>query len=258
MNMTNEELAPVNEKPTIAIIGDPGAGKTRLASLYPDAYFLDAEGGAASAVPPERRKSFEIGKTLLQELKVNLAHLIALKYENKRILLDGMPIGAVVIDSLDAIQQVYKYENLLEGGTKIWREPRQMWGKLLDDMIPLVFLTKKLKVPTIWIAHVKTEDPVYNYEQLRKPGWRGIAAQGALEDQIMRWFDYVLHLYVEEDYKRTCITQPTIYRDYKITAKDRHYTFSSLGKNRFPIAVDDATGFPVTKVLQVIYDRHVY
>jgi hypothetical protein len=199
------DLTPVNEKPTIAIIGDPGAGKTRLATLYPDVYFLDAEGGAGSAVPPERRKGFEIGPQLLAEIKTQIAYLKTLPYKDRRILLDGMPIGAVVIDSLDAIQQVYKYESLLEEGKKTWREPRQMWGKLLDDMIPLVYMAKKLPVPTIWIGHVKVEEPVYNYEQLRKPGWRGIAAQGALEDQIMRWFDYVLHLYVEKDFKRTCI-----------------------------------------------------
>lgn len=253
-----KDLPPVNEIPTIAIIGDPGAGKTRLATLYPDVYFLDAEGGAGSAVPPERRKGFAIGPNLLSEIKTQLAYLKTLPYKDKRITINDMPVGAVVIDSLDAIQQVYKYETLLEEGRKNWKEPRQMWGKLLDDMIPLVYMAKKLPIPTIWIAHVKSEEPVYNYDQLRKPGWRGIAAQGALEEQILRWFDYVLHLYIEKDFKRTCICQPTVYNDYHITAKDRHYTFKMIGKTLFSIGVNEETGFPISKVMQVIYDRHVY
>lgn len=253
--MTENELSPVQEKPTICIVGDPGAGKTRLASLWPNAYFLDAEGGAASAVSPEYRSSFEVGPNLLGELTKVVNAFTNCPYQDKRILYKDQPIGALVIDSLDAIQQVHKYTNLM---TKAWKEPRQMWGKLLDDIMPFVYLTRKLPIPIIWIAHVHIEEPVYQYENLRKPGFRGIATQGALEDQIKRWFDYILHIVVEEDYKRVCIVQPTVYKDYRISAaKDRHNTFQFLGRNYFSLAVDEH-GFPVTKAMETIYNRHVY
>jgi hypothetical protein len=97
-----------------------------------------------------------------------------------------------------------------------------------------------------------------NYDDVKKKGWRGIAAQGSLEEQILRWFDYALHIFIEEDYQRRVITQPTIYNNYRITAKDRHYTFRLLGKGNFPLQFDEETGFSKTQCLQVIYDRHIY
>ncbi|MDD1750454.1 MAG: ATP-binding protein [Methanothrix sp.] len=253
-------LEPVYEKPTLCIVGDPGAGKTRLASLWPDPYFLDTEGGAGSAVPKERRVGFDVSGDMVAQVKKKVQELAALPYHDRRIFLNDMPIGGVVIDTLDAAQQVHKYMSLLKGGTYSFREPRQMWGKLLDDFILLVFETKKIPVPVIWVAHAKIEEPIYDIDGgIKRNGWRGIAVQGSIEEQIVRWFDYCLHIIIEEDFARKCLTQPTIYKGYRIlSAKDRHDTFKTIGKRSFTISVDEATGFPVTQALQVIYDRHIY
>lgn len=256
--MAETKNKTLNGIPTICIVGDPGAGKTRLAALYPDALCLDIEKGGASAFRDTHRYAYEIGPDLLRVLRADIKKFIALPYKDKRYDFKGIPVGALVIDSLDALQQVYKVETLLQGGTKYYREPRQMWGKLLDDLIPLVFDTKKLKVPVIWVAHVKSYDPIFENGVLKSPGWRGIATQGAIAEQIMRWFDYCLHIYVEQDSRRKCFVQPTIYDHYRLhAAKDRHNVFTSIGKGSFIIEADE-NGFPKSNAMQLIYETHTY
>ncbi len=243
--------------PTICICGDPGAGKTRLASRWEDAYILDIEGGGGSAFRDSYRTVYDIGPQLLAQVRDSVKKILELPYADHAYLKpSGKRVCAVVLDSLDALQQVYKVETLLKGGTFVFREPRQMWGKLLDDMMPLVYDTKKLKVPVIWIAHVKTVDPIFEGSMVKHYGWRGIATQGAIAEQIMRWFDYCFHIYVEANYTRKVFVQPTIYDNYRLhAAKDRHSIYA--GRTSFVVDVDK-DGFPKTTLLKEIEDAHEY
>jgi hypothetical protein len=47
-------------------------------------------------------------------------------------------------------------------------------------------------------------------------------------------------------------------RVWRMTAKDRHYNFRTVGTNTSLIAVNEEPGFLVSKVLQFSYDRQVY
>jgi len=249
-------MEKLHSKPLIGIVGDPGAGKTRLAATAPFPYFLDTEGGAASAVPAERIKRFNTDASILPDLKTELTRLKGLKYDPKERVIDiDFPVGCVVIDTLDAVQQVYKYTVLKPmnwGGNAM-----AMWGRLLDDLVPIIYLIKSLPVPVIVVTHSHSVEPLYKGDNLRRAGWKGLAFQGQLEDQIMRWFDYVLHLMVIEEGERICYTQPTTVQDYKITAKDRHGLYRSLGKLFFPIKADK-DGYPETKAITTIFDSHVW
>lgn len=251
-------MEEMNSKPLIGICGSPGAGKTRLAATAPEPYFLDVEDGASSAVPKERIKVFETDKNIISSLSTQLVALKACKYfpKDRRLDVNGVSVMSVVVDSLDAVQQIHKYMVLGEE-FKQW-DQRKAWGKLLDAMVPVVFLMKSLPVPVIVVAHVHTSEPTYNSDNtVRKYGWKGLAFQGQLEDQIMRWFSYVLHLMVVEEGKRRCYTQETFVQDYRITAKDRHNLFKTLGsgKNHFMVTADE-NGYPQTKAIATIFEQH--
>ena len=117
---------------------------------------------------------------------------------------------------------------------------------LLDGIMPIILEGKKLPIPQVYLAHVKIEDPLYETNgEPKKPGYRAIAAQGSHEDQMKRWFDHILHIMVSEDQKHTIFIQPTIYKNYRITAKDRHQTFASLGNGRFTLMLGK-NGYPDT------------
>lgn len=246
--------------PTICILGDAGAGKTRLSATFPDAFLLDLEEGGGSAYDNDHRTIFRISSEMLRYLNATLDDMHNCTYENKRLVWGKIPVGAVVIDSIDALQQVHKYMSLNPDNPKYKYNPRGLWGDLLDDLTLLVFKVKALPVPTIFIAHNKIVEPVLdNAGNFKKDGFKALATQGSIEEQMKRWFDYILHLTVVEENKRICFTQPTIYQHYKITAKDRHNLFKTLldGKESFPVAVDE-NGYPVTKAMTTIYESHIY
>jgi hypothetical protein len=274
-------IEPVPSKPNIIIIGDPGAGKTRLAAICPHPLFIDYENGAASAVPPERRIYLEIGKPMLEITRSLLAMLITMPYKDKHLTVktaaikslvpaydpmgkEEIKVGCIVFDSIDALQAITKQYGILEHKkfNPAYQIAAQMgqenWGTLLDVMQRIVFDCQKLKIPMVMIAHVKVVEPIFNSDgTVKGQGSRNFSAQGSIEDQIKRWFDYILHLYVDENEKRTLLTQPTIYHNYRIVAKDRHAIFKQLMHTQFPIEADKK-GFPATKAMAAIFDNHKY
>lgn len=241
-------------KPLIGIVGGPGIGKTRLSATAPDGFCLDIEDGAASAFPPNRVQKFEVNENILVQLNDHLTAFKSLPYDKETRTLDkqGLPVKYVTVDSLDAIQQIHKYMKLKNEFSAY--DARAAWGKLLDAMVPTVYLMQSVPVPVVVISHVHSVEPVYKGENVRKYGWKGLAFQGQLEDQIMRWFSYVLHLTMGEDGKRKCYTQPVIYQDYVLSAKDRNGLFP---RTSFEIKADE-NGYPETKAITTIFERHTW
>lgn len=262
---TNTLRKTIDQVPTICIIGDSGAGKTSLASTWPNAYCVDLEGGGGLVYDRDHRVNIDIGPTMLSDTKRILSEILKCKYDPAAQCYDynGVAVGAVVLDSQDALQQVTKTETIQGrktpyGNNLTARMETQDWGTLLDVMLPIVYLLKKMRVPQIVVSHIKVTKPVYarDGETLRTPGRREFAAQGQYEDQAKRWFDYILHLRLNADGTREIFHQPCIYEDYEITAKDRYRAFQGK-KNPANIPANDF-GYPTVNILKLIHDIHVY
>lgn len=215
---------------------------TRLSATFPDPLFLDLENGAATA----RREGVN---RILIPTDANAAsnvlsiinRLASLPVQDGRILFkpegadQAVPVATLVIDSLDALQQSIKMFRILRGRTKM---ELQDWDMLLNELQPLVLAWNALPIHVVVVAHSKREEG-----EEGRPGDMNFSVQGSLKAQIPRWFDYILHIAAGADGKRYVVTQPTISRGYRYTAKDRHGRLKELGKNGI-IELESEDGYP--------------
>lgn len=215
----------------VCIMGEPGAGKTRLAATFPDPLWIDLENGAGSArkegvnriVVPTDAQAPTTALALLNKLASLPPTDGRVPFRPADAPAD-LPVATLVIDSLDALQQAIKAFRILKGRVKMELHD---WDALLNELMPLVLAWNSLPINVVVIAHTKREES----KRENTPGDMGFGVQGALKAQVPRWFDYILHIATGADGKRFVVTQPMIARGYRYVAKDRHDKLSKLGKN---------------------------
>jgi hypothetical protein len=216
-------------------------------ATFPDPLIIDAEMGAGSAVDSERRLIVPLDSDTLAVTRKIINDLLHCEYKDRRIHYkkqggEELLIGSVILDTIDGIQQPLKYK-LLAGRDKMQRDD---WGRLLDKIMPLIFEMKKLPVFVLIGSHSKVVDPAQE-----QAGSRGFAAQGALADQMPRWFDHIIHLIATDDSRRLAFVQPTIYQKYRVIAKDRHGVFFQANKpNQFEVPAKK--GFPSDEIAKIV------
>ncbi len=233
------------------ILGDPGAGKTRLAATLPDPLFLDLENGAGTArkggvnriVIPTDAQAASAALAIINRLAAlpGVDAVIRFKPDGSAA---ELPVGTLVIDSIDAIQQSIKMFRILKGRTKM---EIQDWDTLLNELLPLVLAWNSLPVNVVVIAHTRREES----KKEGSPGDMGFGVQGSLKAQIPRWFDYILHIATGADGKRFVVTQPTIARGYRYIAKDRHNKLAPVAKNGI-IELPAVDGYPDDEIARLV------
>jgi hypothetical protein len=235
----------------VCIMGEPGAGKTRLAATFPAPFFIDLENGANSARPGGvNRINVETDQGAIGSVRSVIQRLGQSEFDaSKRRLMfqpapdvEPLPVGTLVIDSIDAIQQTVKMFRILRGRTKMKLED---WDTLLNEMQPMALEWGALPIHVVVVAHTKRTE--------KEEGISGMdfSVQGSLRSHMPRWFDYILHIATEADSKRTLITQPTIYREHRYTAKDRHgHLTAALQGNVVSIYSED--GWPTNAIARMI------
>lgn len=230
------------------ILGRPGVGKTRLAGTFPDAFFLDTEGGARTAYPGVvKRQIVKPDAGVLSTVRTAVDKLGKLRFENGALWgTDGNPIRTVAVDTIDAIQQaVIDFKILRQTRVKMERGD---WGVLITMIRPLNMLLQSLPVNVVVVGHTKTRDG-----EDKRVGVMDLAVQGALKDQMPRWYDCILHICERPDSKRIVFTQPTIKYGARWLAKDRHRVLSSIadreGVIRLPV---NENGYPSPAIAQAI------
>lgn len=220
--MTEPKL--IQEKADLCFLGNPGVGKTRLASTFPNPFFIDIELGAGSAVESDRRMAIPPTGDALAGLKNVISGLKRSPYKDGIITLERaggkkVDVAWLVIDSIDGLQDSFKYNNLMTGKDRM-TDP--MWGLLLDKLYPIFMELKALPIGTITVAQARTFD---TREGQDGPSRVTFSAQGQLAQKMPRWFDYIFHIAARGNGTRYAMTQPTERGGYFFTAKDRHDTF---------------------------------
>jgi hypothetical protein len=239
----------------VLILGRPGVGKTRFAGTFPNPYFLDLEEGAATAhpgtvlravLPLDDRQILAKTKAFIRKVGKCPARDGGLVIEK-----DGGEhvVRTLVVDSVDALQQaVMDFQILREGKFKMERGD---WGTLLNAMRPVNMLLRSLPIHVVVTAHTKTRDGEQN-----RPGVMDLAVQGALRDQMPRWYDAILHIGEKEEGKRFVVCQPTIFNRSRWLAKDRHDALRPLwdtgSKPKPVISLPAPEGWPTREIAEVL------
>lgn len=159
------------------IAGDPGAGKTRISSTFPNPFYANVEGGLMSVadrqVPYTDITSSEDLNALLQVLR---------QTPKARENVLKVPVSTVIIDTLDAVQK------LLIDERKRNEKKESMaiadWGWLGDQLRMIVRNYRNLDLNVIFTCHLKTVEDSESGQTFVKP-----ALQGAMGDEIAAYVD---------------------------------------------------------------------
>lgn len=211
------------------IVGEPGAGKTRTASTWPNVLYANAEGGLLSVRDRDVR-SVDISSTNdLDELRAMLAQTPEVRAQ----MLRG-PVDTVVIDTVDEVARIIIRERL-EAEKHETMEMRD-WGYLGDTLRSFVRGYRNLELNVLFLVHVKGQEDSATGRLIYKP-----SIQGAMGDELAAYVDEAVLLVArpasdpktgERTIKRYMQTFPDIQHEF---LKDR----SGKLPMEFPINFDD-------------------
>jgi hypothetical protein len=154
------------------IAGDPGAGKTRISSTFPHAFYANADAGMMSVA--DRAVPF-VDVTSSEDLTLLLNGLRQPPKMRQQIL--GVPVQTIVIDTLDAVQKI-----LIDERKRSEKKDSMSiadWGWLGDQMRTYVKNFRNLEMNVIFTVHLKTESDAETGQTFIRP-----ALQGAMGDEI--------------------------------------------------------------------------
>ena len=159
------------------IAGDPGSGKTRIASTFPNAFYANADAGMMSVV--DRQVPFvDIDST---ETLTQLLQALRQTPKQRQAIL-GAPVSTIVVDTLDSIQKILIEERKRE--QKKESLAISDWGWLGDQLRVLIRNFRNLDMNVIFTVHLKSVEDGDTGQTFIKPG-----LQGAMGDEIPAYVD---------------------------------------------------------------------
>jgi hypothetical protein len=206
----------------ILILGDSGGGKTKLASEMPGAFFFDVEGGAHHTgcdrvTFPKEAGSYNLILSGLEEIARLEQQEDGLLHWKPRGAPKECAIGTVVIDSLDALQEIV--------GMTITKRGMQYWGEMLKKMQEVANKALCCNCHVVFVAHTGQRSSLSDTEkQQQKPDVprMNLDLGGKIRNRLPSWVDLALHVVVELDGTRKVLTKPQIIDGRSFYAKDRY------------------------------------
>lgn len=228
----------------VLLLGDSGAGKTRLAATAPSPLFIDsdlgAEGIGVNRVIPE---TWEDLLAIVNELKASK------RLPGYGLMFRDMEVKTLVLDTVDSMQELCRrsHEDMI-GKPKM---KQQFYGKLLDEMLHyLVWPVRDLPCDVVFICHsAEKQLDAVEAEQVEKKGASilpetTLALEGSLRKRMLALFDNIFHLINLQDGSKKVLTTSAQYEGRYLIAKDRRWVFGgkpiSLGFDKDGNVVSEA------------------
>lgn len=161
----------------LLLCGEPGAGKTRMSSTFPDVFIADAEGGLMSVADRQTAHISVESTEQLNELRRALSQPPAVR---ERQL--GCPVQTICIDTLDWVQRLLVAERLAD--QKKDAMAIADWGWLGDQLRAFVRAYRNLDMHVVFTCHVRSVEDSESGATYVKP-----ALQGAMQDEIAQYVD---------------------------------------------------------------------
>jgi hypothetical protein len=162
------------------VCGDPGAGKTRSSSTWPNPLLASINANLMSIADRQvPYVSIHTSADLLQ-----LRHTLDNPPEVRAELI-GKPVDTLVIDTIDHFQQILAHERKRDEKKDVLSASD--WGWLGDEMRAVLRGMRNLPLHVVMLCHLKlTEDMESNRVYLRP------SLQGAVGDEIAGYVDVAL------------------------------------------------------------------
>lgn len=162
------------------VVGDPGTGKTRTASTWPDVLYANCEGGLMSVAD---RHAAHVDIDSAAQVKELLGVLGQSTDVRDKML--GVPVQTVVIDTLDEIARMLIQQRLSDERKESFAMAD--WGWLGDQLRFIVRTVRNLDMNVIINVHVKSQEDSETGRTYFKP-----AIQGAMSDELAAYVDLAL------------------------------------------------------------------
>lgn len=164
------------------LVGNTGAGKTRMSSTAPNVLYLNAEGGMMSV---RDRQPAVIDITTVSAL---LEAKMALDQEpSVREQLIGFPVQTVVVDTIDEVSRILMRERV--ESQKKESPAIADWGWLGDQMRGILRGFRNLDLNLILCCHVRSSEDSESGRTVYNP-----AIQGAMGEEIAGYVDLAVLL----------------------------------------------------------------
>lgn len=161
----------------LLLAGDPGSGKTRLSSTFPNVFYANADAGMMSVV--DRQVPFvDVDST--ETLTQLLMALRQTPKQRQQIL--GAPVSTVVLDTVDSIQKILIEERKRE--QKKDALAISDWGWLGDQLRVLIRNFRNLDMNVVFTVHLKAVEDSETGQTFIKPG-----LQGQMGDELAAYMD---------------------------------------------------------------------
>lgn len=134
----------------LLVCGNQGAGKTLMASTFPDPFFASTEAGLLSL--QARRKPYHEVRAA-KEMDEIIAAIRQPKDIREKLL--GAPVETLVIDTVDAFQKLLKRERMAAKNSDNFQ--RDDWGWLGDTMKSYLKAWMSLDVNLVITCHLGSE-----------------------------------------------------------------------------------------------------
>jgi hypothetical protein len=162
------------------ICGDPGAGKTRSSSTWPNPLIASVNANLMSVADRQVPYAAITSSADLLQLR----HMLDNPPERRAELI-GRPVDTLIVDTIDHFQQILAAERRRD--EKKDTLAGADWGWLGDEMRSIVRGLRNLPLHVVLLCHLKvTEDQETNRVMVRP------SLQGAMGDEIAGYVDVAL------------------------------------------------------------------
>lgn len=160
------------------ICGNPGSGKTLMASTFPNPFYASCEAGLLS-IRKRKVPSHEVKKSTEMDEIIRLMRQDPSVREKQL----GVPVDTLVIDTLDNFQRLVKRELMAKNNGKM---SMQEWGTLGDKMRSYVAAMRGLDVNVVVTCHLKRVVEEETGKVILVP-----LLEGSYRDEVAGEFDIV-------------------------------------------------------------------
>jgi hypothetical protein len=217
----------------VLLAGDPGSGKTRLSSTFPNPIYANIEGGLMSVV--DRQPAYVDVQTS-NDLDMLRTALVQSPRAREQLL--SVPVNTVILDTLDSLQKILIAERLKEQHHESMA--MQDWGWLGDMMRDIVRGFRNLDLHVVFTCHIRTVEDSETGAVLVKP-----ALQGQMGDEIPAYVDLAVLLKARPENKLVDGQNVRSLARVMQTASDARHPWLKDRSGKLPMefAVDLTTDF---------------
>lgn len=221
------------------IVGEPGSGKTLIASTFPKPFFVSAEGGLMSIAHKQIPFADVSSSDDLHKVKMLLENRVFAEA-------NGLEIQTVVIDTIDEIQRILMSERM--EAEKIDTFRIQDWGWLGEQMAAICRGFRNMPYHVVFTCHLKESKDDDTGSTYFRP-----ALSGSIQEQLPGYVDLSMCIRVQQEVKVEDDRAVNVMKRKLITYPTKKFPFLKDRSGKLPKELDVDLANDFDTMNEIIY-----